>query len=180
MPINGRGIELLVTRTSVQSNGATRRTYGTYQLFDEGAATAEAGHICECPGPGDNQHAGSKLRIQEGRYGLATQFGRYRTIGYSANLDPPLPALAVGDHGVVNKRKGILIHPAHAPALYLSSTGCMNPSAALEAAQDIDPRDSRARVIALIEAIKLRRPETFTTNISTEIPNCWVIIDGEP
>jgi hypothetical protein len=87
MPITGRGWELLVTRLGLQSRGHETRTYSTYQAHRNGVAIAKLfGHICECSGPGDNAHSGNHKRVEAGTYELHTQFGRYRTMGYSTNL----------------------------------------------------------------------------------------------
>jgi uncharacterized Zn-binding protein involved in type VI secretion len=71
--IEGHGWELQVKRLGIQQHpGDKVRTYGAYQVFIDGVPVA----TCEATGPGDNTaHGTDKLRIQEGRYALSTQFG---------------------------------------------------------------------------------------------------------
>jgi len=182
MPITGNGWELQIKRLGIQQSESASRTYGTYQLYQQGQLVASlAGFICECVGPGENSVAGSSQRIEQGRYPLATQFGRYRTIGYSNNTttagDPPMPALALEATG---NRIGILIHPGHPPSLYLSSIGCLNPTGPLQSSDKMNFWDSRTRVIALIDSLKVFAPAAFEQNTDTRIPNAWAVIDGEP
>jgi len=182
MPISGHGWELLVKRLGIQQSGANQRTYGTYQVFRNGLAIPTlSGHICERIGPGDNQNAGNGLRIEQGRYPLWTQFGRYRSIGYSTNTavagDPPMPAIRLEATG---NRTGILIHPAHPPKLYLSSIGCFNPSSPLTSGQKINFWDSRQRVIDLLGDLRTFSPLAFQHETATRIAGAAVIVDGEP
>ncbi len=182
MPIKSEGWELLIKRLGIHKSGSKTRTYAEYQVFRDGnAVSGLGGFICECPGPGDNDEAGNKLRIEKGRYPLWTQFGRYRTIDYSDDTETqgldPMPALLLRGTG---NRVGILIHPAHPPKLYLSSVGCLNPSGPLRSAQSINFWDSRARVIALINDLQGYAPLAFEHKVSTRIPNATVVIDGEP
>jgi hypothetical protein len=182
MPIKGIGWELHVQRTGLQRSGSKERTYGAYQAYQDGnPLPGLSGNICECIGPGENNVADSGLRIEQGRYPLSTQFGRYRTIGYSQDTTtpgtPPMPAVLVGSTG---NRSGILIHPGHPPELYLSSIGCLNPTKPIGSGNLIDFWDSRTRVIALIDDLKRFYPAAFTANQDTDISNASVVIDGEP
>jgi hypothetical protein len=182
MPITGRGWELLVTRLGLQSRGHETRTYSTYQAHRDGMAIANLfGHICECPGLGDNAHSGNHKRVEAGTYELHTQFGRYRTMGYSRNLqieaDPHMPGLLLLPTG---HRSGILIHPGHPPDRYLSSIGCFNPTKPLRHADEMDYFESRARVIALIDSLHDFNPDAFQNGHSRVITGATVVVDGEP
>jgi hypothetical protein len=110
--------------------------------------------MCECIGPGDLVKESGR-RIPQGRYPLWTQFGKYRTIGYSTSTvivaDPHMPGIALAN---TEPRTGILIHPGHPPDLYLSSIGCLNPTKPLSTTDVMDFWDSRGKVIALINDLK--------------------------
>jgi hypothetical protein len=178
----GPGWELLVERLGLHLAGSARRTYGRYQVFRAGrAAPGLNGFMCECIGPGDNGTPDTGLRIEPGRYPLWTQFGRYRSIGYSADLTTPgldpMPGFRLEETGA---RTAILIHPGHPPNLYLSSVGCLNPTRALSATEPMDYWESRARVIALIEDLRAFAPGAFTAETNTRIDNAFVVITGEP
>jgi hypothetical protein len=180
--MTGRGWELLVERLRVHASGERRRTYGRYRVYVDGvAAPALGGFMCECVGPGNNAVPDTGLRIEPGRYRLTTQFGRYRTTGYCEDLsDPgrdPMPAFRLEDTG---NRVAILVHPGHPPDLYLSSVGCLNPTGPLQAGQDMDFRESRARVIALIDDLRRYAPRAFETPVNTSIDGAFVVIVGEP
>jgi hypothetical protein len=180
--ITGQGWELLVTRHGIQKDDGKERTYGAYQAYRDGQQLAGlAGHMCECIGPGDNAHAGSGKRIAQGRYPIWTQFGRYRSIGYSDDThtpaSPPMPGLRLESTG---SRSGILIHPGHPPDLYLSSIGCFNPTDILSAGQTMNFWNSRTRVIALLDSLKSFAPGAFQHETTTRIANAWVVVDGEP
>jgi hypothetical protein len=182
MPITAEGWELQVKRLGIQKHGSKKRTYGTYQAYRNGQPVANlAGHMCECIGPGDNAHPGNGKRIEEGRYPLWTQFGRYRTIGYSMDTHTPgashMPGIRLEATG---NRVAILIHPGHPPNLYLSSIGCFNPTNPLAANEVINFWDSRARVIALIDDLRSFAPGAFAHETMTRIANAWVVVDGEP
>lgn len=182
MDIVGSGWEMLVVRKSVHRFGSRKRTYGTYQVYLDGQAIVElAGHICESIGPGNNQQAGNGKRIEPGRYPLWTQFGRYRTIGFSKDgVEPgatPMPGILVGGTA---RRTGILIHPGHPPTLYLSSVGCLNPTAALTPDQTMEYFDSRARIIALIDSLRAFFPKAFEVEVKSRIENAFLIVQGEP
>jgi hypothetical protein len=183
MPITGNGWELQVTRLGIQQSGSQSRTYGAYQVYRDGQPAADlSGNICECTGPGENSVAGTSERIEQGRYPLWTQFGeRYRTIGYSTDMDVPaqlpMPGILLENTG---NRIGILIHPGHPPHLYLSSIGCLNPTRPLLSTDEMGFWESRARVIALIDDLRNFAPETFEQEDSNRISNAWAVIDGEP
>ena len=182
MTISGRGWEVLVERQRVQTAGDRRRTWGRYQVYRDGvAAAALAGFMCECVGPGNNAVADTGLRIEPGRYPLTTQFGRYRTVGYSQDLSEagldPMPGFRLEDTG---NRVAILVHPGHPPNLYLSSAGCLNPTGPLAPDQAMDFWESRARVVALIDDLRRFAPEAFETEVNTPIDGACVVIVGEP
>src|SRR5262249_42571749 len=152
-----------------------------YEVYQNGGLIADlSGNVCECTGPGENDIADTSMRIKEGRYPLWTQFGeRYRTIGYSmSDAEPvPMPGILLGDTG---NRTSILIHPGHLPDLYLSSIGCLNLTRPLQADELMNFADSRARVVALIQDLARFSPDAFATEVLQNIPNAWVVIDGEP
>jgi hypothetical protein len=190
MPITGQGWELLLRRRAEQRRpGSGRvRTIGDYEVFCDGAPIGLAGAMCECPGPGNNDRPGSARRIAPGTYPLATQFGRFVSVGYATAALPegePMPAfLLLG----TAPRDDILVHPVY-PApdkpdnLYLSSTGCLNPAGDLAADEDNDFYDSRARVIALLESLRRFAPAPFGAphvGIITPIPGARIVIEGEP
>jgi len=182
MPISMHGWELHIERIVSQGWQSKVRTYGSYNVYQDGVLQAGlSGFICECPGPGDNTAVNSELRIKEGRYQLSTQYGIYRSVGYSDDQKPagtvPMPGLCLLD---TLPRTGILIHPAHPPTLYLSSRGCLNPTKGLMAADSMDFWDSRSRVIALIDSLQDFASSAFENPTNTVIPNAFVVIDGEP
>src|ERR1700680_4931565 len=114
MAIAGNGWELHIDRSGLQKNGTKQRTYGAYQVYRDGQAVAGlSGNMCESIGLGDNAVEGNGKRIEQGRYPLWTQFGRYRTIGYSTAMDASaidsMPGILLQGTG---NRIGILIHPA--------------------------------------------------------------------
>lgn len=184
MPITRKGWELLVTRLGIHKRGAKQRTYASYQVFIDGKAVEGlGGNLCECIGPGStNSKAKPARRIPAGRYPLSTQFGtKYRTIGFSTITKPPgkqpLPGILLMD---TKPRSAILIHPGHPPGLYLSSIGCLNPTAPLKAKDDMDFIDSRTRAIALIDSLNDFAHAAFAKKKNTPIPNAFAVIDGEP
>jgi hypothetical protein len=182
MSLSGEGWELRVERLIVHAAGDARRTYGRYQVYRNGRADpALSGFMCECIGPGDNAVPGTGRRIEPGRYPLTTQFGRYRTTGYSQDLTTagldPMPSVRLEATG---NRIAILIHPGHPPNLYLSSVGCLNPTGPLSPDQPMDYWESRARVIALIDDLRSFAPGAFAAEINTVIPSAGVVVVGEP
>src|SRR5262245_789138 len=183
MPITGQGWELHVERLGLNEAAGRTRTYGCYQAYLNGVASpALGGFMCESRGPGANAPAGNGKRVEAGAYPLWTQFGRYRSIGYSDSLEPDdaiahMPGMLLAATG---RRIGILIHPAHPPGLFLSSVGCLNPTIALGPKDPMNFWDSRARVIALLQDLRAFAPAAFQKEVSTAIPDAWVVIDGEP
>jgi hypothetical protein len=183
--ITGHGWELKVKRLGLQSRPGERvRTYGAYDVFIDGAAVPNlSGHVCECTGPGDNTANGKKhhLRIHEGRYALSTQFGTlYRSVGFTNDETHPLPGFLLLGTQV---RTGIIVHPGHPPHLYLSSIGCFNPTRPLTADRKMDFTESRGRVIAMIDSLKMHDPAAFAPNKvghNTAIQNAFMVVDGEP
>jgi hypothetical protein len=155
------------------------RTVSDYQCYWQGEAIGDLnGQMVERNGPGDNTATGvtRHLRIEARQYPLAIQDGAYKTYGYAA-AGPPLPALALENTG---KRTGILLHPCHDDKDgFLSSIGCLNPAIGLKNADSrIDLADSRSRVIAIIEALKLRLGITFPKH--GLISGATILIEGEP
>jgi hypothetical protein len=177
--------ELRVTRLGLQRRTAKKvRTYGAYEVFIDGEAVPNlSGHVCERTGPGDNTASGKKnhLRIREGRYALSTQFtSNFRSVGFTDTPKRPMPGFLLLGTQV---RTGILVHPGHPPKLFLSSIGCFNPTKPLRADQDMDFTESRGRVIALIDSLKLHDPAAFAHNKighNTAIQSAFMVIDGEP
>jgi hypothetical protein len=182
MAISGQGWELHLQRLGMHKRGSHVRTYGRYQVYIDGTAVPSlTGFICERPGPGDNKTRNNRKRIEAGTYPLWTQFGAYRSIGYSTDQevpgDPPMPAILLRATG---KRTGILIHPAHPPDLYLSSVGCLNPTRQIGPDDVIDFWDSRRRVIALLKSLRAFTPAAFKHETSTRIKDASIVIEGEP
>lgn len=177
VPIIGKGWELEVKRLGVQRHGSQRRTYGAYQVFIDGhPVDGLTGNMCESIGPGDNSKRDNGKRVEAGTYPLWTQFGRYRSIGYSGGPNS-MPGLRLEGTG---NRTGILIHPGHPPTLYLSSVGCLNPTAALTSDQSMAFPDSRARVVALIDSLRGFAPAAFRFETMTRIGGASVVVTGEP
>lgn len=181
--LEGVGWEMLVERLAMHSNGEQHRTYGRYTLFIDGAPVGVEGFMGESFGPGDNQTPENGKRVEAGRYPVFTHFGRYRTIGYADDAAPPgidpMPAIRLENTGV---RTDILIHPVY-PAkgkIYLASTGCLNPAAALAPDEDNDFWESRRRTIELIDSLRTFLPAAFVADESLPVHNAVVIIVGEP
>src|SRR5207249_1303354 len=85
------------------------------------------------------------------------------------------PGLELKETG---QRSEILIHPGQG---FLASIGCINPCTSLpNAAEMIDFVPSRKRVIAIINDLKAFSGGDFPTKNGKEIPNAFVVIDGEP
>jgi hypothetical protein len=144
----------------------------------------------ERQGPGDNAASGTtnKRRIEAGTYELHTHKGSkvagtpprtvFVTHGYSgdpanrANLRPSVKLLPT------NKRGGILFHPASG---WLWSEGCLNVGADLSTpAMNFAWKDSRSRVIALIDDMKKYLGARFPTGDNVRIPDAMIVIEGEP
>jgi hypothetical protein len=181
--------ELRITRLGLQRRAdqvPSVRTYGAYQVFIDNQPVANlAGHICERTGPGDNSQNGkdNHLRIAQGRYRLRTQFGpRYRTVGFTPDEHHPLPGFGFMEDDT-GTRSDILVHPGHHPNLYVSSIGCLNPTRPLAEHDLIDFNESRPRVIALIDSLKLHDPGAFAPakiGHKTPIKNAFAVVVGEP
>ena len=187
MPITGSGWELLIERTRQHKRASQSyaRTVGTYQVFHNGDPVAGlSGMLAERQGPGDNSQTGvdEHRRIAAGTYELSTHDGssndRYKTIGYSQETSLsalPRPCFRFLGTG---SRTGILLHPG---AGYLYSIGCFNPGTTLNAAGDnLQWGDSRRRVIALLDDMKLFLGNQFPTANNRRIPNARAIVEGEP
>jgi len=183
MGIDGNGWELRVERLGIQRHHELARTYGRYSVHIDGMPQGLEGLMCEAIGPGDNSKQDNGKRIAASAYPLSTQFGTYVSIGFSKNLkmpgDPKMPGVLLTG---TDKRKGILIHPAHPPheKLYLSAIGCLNPTGTLRSNDYMDFWDSRSRVLAIIASLRAFAPAAFDQRRRTAIPNANVVIRGEP
>lgn len=166
--------KLKVVRLREEQRDGKVRTVGKYQVYHDDVATALSGFTAEPGGPGDNEHQGDDKRLEARTYPLLTHQGeKYLTIGYGDPL--PKPAIEVGNTG---NRIAILFHPAHG---FLSSLGCINAAGALvDVNADIDPADSRARVIAIINDLKLFLGARFPQENGHVIPNAEISFYGEP
>ncbi|HZF94028.1 MAG TPA: hypothetical protein VEZ20_04055 [Allosphingosinicella sp.] len=171
--------ELRVERLGFHKSGGKTRTYSRYAVLKDGTADPSlSGFMCESPGPGDNSRANNGKRIEPGTYPLWTQFGAYRSIGYATGRvagEAPMPGIALRG---TNRRIGILIHPAHPPKLFLSSTGCLNPTGALGPDTPMDFFDSRRRTIALIESLREHAPRAFAHEVMTRIGTATMTVIG--
>jgi hypothetical protein len=178
MPIVGSGWELLVTRLREDRRGTHRRTVGNYQVFHNGNAVGALSGMCvETRGPGDNSQADNNRRIEAGRYPLKTHAGpNYVTFGYATSVSRrPGPAIEVDK---TKPRYAILFHPGKS---FMSSVGCINPGGKLaNAAAELDLKDSRTRVIAVIDDMAQFLGASFPKKNNRPIPNAWIVIDGEP
>jgi hypothetical protein len=186
MPIKKQGWELHVVRNSIQTRsvGMSKiRTVGTYQVFHNGTpqtGPGMAGTMAESTGPGKNAPEGNGLRIEAGRYPLSTHgSAKYRTWDYDVtdNIGKnPKPCFLLLS---TNQRTGILVHPGKSS--FLSSVGCFNPCTSLpNAAEIIDYKPSRTRVIAMIEDMKTFVGNGFPSSNGKPIPNAFLVVDGEP
>lgn len=184
MPITGKGWEMHVVRSAEQrrpSDGKVR-TVGRYTIYHDGVKAKGAhasGMTAETRGPGDNKTAGNGRRIEAGRYALATQAGsKYVTHNFSSSLNPrvyPKPGIELLGTG---KRAEILIHPGQG---FVASIGCINPCKSLpNAAETIDYVPSRDRVIQIILDMRNYVGANFPSKNGFKIPDCFVVIDGEP
>jgi len=184
LPITGSGWEMHIVRASEQhhANDGRVRTVGTYQVYHNGTAQNGPdmqGATAESRGPGANRPAGNGKRVEPGRYPLDTQDGEnYKTLNYNPSEDPgdgPRPGFELLSTG---QRKEILVHPGHG---FLASIGCINPCTSLPNENEpISYVSSRRRVISLIEDMKRFAGTGFPHVNGREIPNCFVVIDGEP
>jgi hypothetical protein len=138
--------------------------------------------MVECGGPGDNTDEvgdAQDRRVVAGTYPLAIHASlKYRTFGYTKVEETrakPRPALRLES---TDEREGILIHPSSG---YLWSTGCLNPCSGLEhPGSNIDYRDSRRRVIAIIDGLVHCLGARMPRNPGSRIPEARVVIEGEP
>ena len=184
MPIRKEGFELHIVRREEQSrpNGQQRRvrTIGEYQVFIDGKPQAKlSGFMAEQKGPSDSSPSGDTFdrRVASGYFPLFTQFGsKYRTIGYDRDAidfsTKPRPGIELTETGT---RSEILIHPAIG---FLSSEGCIHPTSKLRNGKaDIVHADSRARVIALIDAMREFCGAEWPGKDGKRIPGCFCAID---
>jgi hypothetical protein len=178
------GWELRVERMGLHQRGALVRTYGRYVVAIDGIIQPHlAGFMLESRGPGDNSAPDNGRRIEAGRYPLTTHFRSFVSTGYSSSTsaigEPPMPAVRLLETG---RRTGILVHPVYPPEdkLYVASVGCLNPTGPLAPEQSADFRDTRQRVIALIDSLRQFRPSAFAQAIPTQIVGASVVIAGEP
>lgn len=184
MPITGHGWEMHIVRTAEQyrSSENRKRTVGNYRIFHDGVARsgyAMSGMVAETGGPGANTPVNNGLRIEQGRYPLATWGGdEYVTYGYNASDEAvavPRPALELRSTG---ERTEILLHPGYD---FLASIGCINPCTSLpDASEDITYAGSRRRVITIIQDIKAFVGNGFPATNGLSIQNAFIVIDGEP
>jgi hypothetical protein len=182
--IPGIGYCIHVQRLRMERRGvAAARTVSAYQCYWRGTAIGDLfGQMVECSGPGDNTHEVGDVqdrRLVAGLYQLAVHAtSKYRTFGYTANQDSkakPRPALLLTD---TDEREGILIHPSSG---YLWSVGCLNPCSGLaDANSNIDYRDSRRRVIAIIDSVVSLLDARMPKTLGRRIPDACVLIEGEP
>lgn len=167
--------KLGIQRLREEQRDGKVRTVGRYQVYHNGCPTIGLhGGTAEPGGPGDNFHQGDDKRLEAGTYPLLTHQGEnYLTIGYGDPL--PKPALEVGNTG---NRIAILFHPAHG---FLSSLGCINAAGPLpDVNSDIDPDDSRARVIAVINDLKSFLGAGFPQENGQMIQHACISFYGEP
>lgn len=192
MPASGSGWEFVVTRQSVQrrASDGKKRTVGQYQIFHDGVAQTGAdlsGMIAESKGPGANKPANNGLRIEEGRYPVATHSGAtkkkhnhptYVTHGFNPDATPNgdrKPSLKFLD---TDKRGGILLHPG---VNFLSSIGCFNPCTSLPDEKEmITWSGSIRRVIAIIADLQAFSGAAFPNSNNVKVPKATFVVDGEP
>jgi hypothetical protein len=128
-------------------------------------------------GPSNNGPAGKdRCRIEAKRYPLAVHSTeKYKTVDYKPNNQQPRPCLELLLESN-SPRDGILIHPCHESAGYLSSIGCLNPASGLKnAASRIDLSESFDRTVAIINTLKERLGDSFPR--TGKIPRAWVVIE---
>ncbi len=177
--LDGFIIKVTRVRTELREGKGYARTVGTYQAFFKGEPIPGLEGVCfERQGPGDNGPTGRQYarRVTAGAYPLHTQAGaKYKTYNYSPDRSYAKPGVLLGNTGY---REAILWHPGEG---YLSSIGCLNFSSALSGPTDsIRWEDSRARVIAMIEAMKQKLAGRFPATNGKLIPDAWIVITGEP
>jgi hypothetical protein len=179
VPATGFCLHIRRIRQEERAGMGFARTVSEYQCYWDGEAIHDLeGQMVERNGPGDNSATGvsKHRRIKAGKYPLSIQDGEhYTTYNYAAS-GSPLPGVLLEDTG---KRTAILLHPCHQEAGYLSSIGCINPAIGLKNADSrINLADSRNRVIAIIQAMKLKLGSAFPREGS--IPGAVIVIEGEP
>jgi len=178
LAISGRGWELHVVRSHEQHHSGQMRTVGRYQVYRDGVPVAGlAGTTAEPGGPGDNGAPDCGRRVEAGSYTLATQNGdSYCSIGYVIDPDPKVlrkPALALEATGT---RTDILIHPGHG---FLASLGCVNPTSELANSDiEIDFKDSRHRVVAMMHDLEGYVGDTYPTYNGCSIPGASIVIEN--
>jgi len=184
MPIAGQGWELHIERFRVDPGGDRKRTVGRYQVYRNGQPVDSlSGQICECAGPGNNEQPRSGKRIRPGRYPLythGTADTKYRTVHYAESTAPAEEPMAGFLLYPTGSRGPILVHPAHPPHLYLSSTGCLNPTRPVGPRENMNYSDSRQRVIDMIEELKRLVGGSLPEESRHRIEDAWAVIDGEP
>ena len=184
MALRSTSWELRVERLGLHRRGELLRTYGRYVVTIDGVSQPGLdGYMLESGGPGDNSVPDNGRRIEAGRYPLTTHFRSFVSSGYARNTTivaaPPMPAVRLLETG---RRTGILIHPVYPPEdkLYVASVGCLNPTGPLAPDQSADFWDTRQRVVAIIDSLRLFRPEAFDQATPTPIAGATASIDGEP
>lgn len=181
LPGNLNGFVIHVQRDHMEQRPGMgfQRSIGSYYATYEGERLPNlGGTTVERQGPGDNGPTGvfQHRRIASCAYPLfSVRTDKYATVGFSeaANLlDRPWPAIGIENTG---SRTGIMIHPAMG---YVMSIGTINLSKPLADAQsNIEFADSRARVIALINAVKEKLGTVPEGN--ARIPNAYLVISDE-
>jgi hypothetical protein len=189
------GFVIHVSRSHTEQRpGKKHRTVGRYQVFFNGQKLdGLEGMSFETWGPGDNTTRGVRngVRLEAKTYPLHTHFGSktvpdvngrprtaFVTHGFTSDERtriPSMPSLRVGETGA---RSGVLFHPAEG---WIWSIGCLHLSTPLNGpSSNINYKDSRSRVIAVIEAMKAKLGADFPTTNNQPIPGAKVVIAGEP
>src|SRR4051812_17981242 len=176
-PKKGFCIQITRVREEQRAGISFARTVSNYTcVWNDTPLDGLTGQMVERGGPGNNTSTGVQnhlcIAARAVPYPLQIADGNhYKTYDYAENH--LLPGLLLGDTG---KRTGILIHPCHdAEFGYLSSIGCINPAFGLTGPKSrVDLADSRARVVALIEALKDKLGSKFPKR--GEIPTATVLI----
>ena len=190
-----QGFVIHIRRTHTeQRQGRKHRTVGRYQVFFNGEKLdGLEGMSFETWGPGDNTRQGvrNERRVEAKTYQLFTHHGEktvpdvngvpktaFVTHGFTSNERtriPSMPSLRLGGTGT---RSGVLFHPAEG---WIWSVGCLHLSTPLNGpSSNINYKDSRARVIAVIDAMRSKLGNTFPAKNNELIPGAKVVIEGEP
>ena len=156
------------------------RTYGAYQVFIDGAAVPNlSGHVCECTGPGDNTEMEKTASANRGGpLCVVNTIGPlYRSVG------SPIMRHTRCRDSCCSERKSSLessytqtIRNTVLPASDVS----IRPSRSRRRRHRI--HGMRARVIALIDSLKMHDPAAFAPNKmghNTTIQNAFMAVDGE-